>query len=208
MKIQSLGGFSVFTKNNLAVNNNKNKINNYNTKPLALESVSFGYRDDIKPELTNAEACSIFEAIGVKTRVELDMTISLYKYVPNAKQIKKLEALGINEETLFQNVTKIRGSMDLTHSNLKSLQNIREIGGFLTAGPKLESLGELRGIRLNFDTLGSKIKKPEKLKYIGGDFLRDTTDTYKEFSKICIEGNSLVYQYNERNGKYKLVNYY
>ena len=200
MRVKPLLNFNLSTlKNNI----NTSKTNPIKLSKLDCDTVSFTSKKPLVP-MTPHETAEVFKSIGVRAKVKPDQTVSVWRYISAKANLKKLEKMGIDEDSLFQHVSQIEGTMILDKSNLKSLQNIREVGYDLVAGPNLEDLGELRsvghnlliegpkikdlgnliGVGNNFYMLNTTIRDPKNLKYIGGSFIRDNRDYYEAFQKI------------------------
>lgn len=209
MKIQPLLNYT----SQLKQNSIKNVQTNYQTAPMAFDSVSFEGR---KPRLTNEEAIRVFKSIGVKAWETCDGDLMLKEYRPKKKHIKKLEEMGIKEEALFDNVGEIDGSMDLLHSKLKAITNIRKIGGMFFPSDELSDIGKLEEVggtfytpmRLNdlgnLKSIGGNIylyrtnvKDTGKLEFIGGAVLYDLSHDYIPFQTLA-RGGSRVIRENKR----------
>ncbi len=200
MRVNPLLNFNLSTLKNNTI---KHTLNPIKLSKLDYDTVSFTSKEPLVP-MSPYEAEEIFKSIGVRAKVKPDQTISIWRYISGKANLKKLEKMGIDEDSLFQHVSQIEGTMILDKSNLKSLQNIREVGYDLVAGPNLEDLGELRsvghdlilegpkikdlgnliGVGNNLYMVNTPIRDPKNLKYVGGNFIRDNRDYYEAFKKI------------------------
>ncbi len=103
----------------------------------------------------NKNPDEIFEFLGIEVTYDDkgEKSISHYKWPYSSYSF---QAAGINEQELLKDVTTIQGDCNLTGSSLKSLEDVKSIGGSLTI------------------PLFSKAEDLSSIEYIGGDILCDS----------------------------------
>lgn len=106
--------------------------------------------DRLRTEYRNAEAQkdykSILESMGITVKPLEDGTMSISHYNPNVDRFT-LSELGVKENELLSNVSKIEGDADFKNSNATSLPNLKEVGGkFIFDESNLSDVRSLRAI--------------------------------------------------------------
>ena len=106
--------------------------------------------DRLRTEYRNAEAQkdykSILESMGITVKPLEDGTMSISHYNPNVGRFT-LSELGVKENELLSNVSKIEGDADFKNSNATSLPNLKEVGGkFIFDESNLSDVRSLRAI--------------------------------------------------------------
>ena len=182
MRVNPLLNFNLSTLKNNTIKHTANPIK---LSKLDYDTVSFTSKEPLVP-MSPYEAEEIFKSIGVRAKVKPDQTISIWRYISGKANLKKLAKMGIDEDSLFQHVSQIEGTMILDKANLKTLQKIREVDGhdLILEGPKIKDLGNLIGVGNNLYMVNTPIRDPKNLKYVGGNFIRDNRDYYEAFKKI------------------------
>ena len=164
----------------------KDKCNFTNNTPIngsaPADIVSF--TSDVKgyKSISCKEASDLFrkyfkgvnpEIIRINIDGEVRETLVIDSYNPSAKQIKKFykneASKGISEQSLFENISKVRGNLFLNNSELKYLENIEQICGNLDIrGSEVDCLGSLKEILGNAYINSSPLKTKGELEYVGG----------------------------------------
>ena len=182
-------------------------------------------KKDIEPALETNDYKKIFEHFGIGVTELEDGSLELSHFDEPEDLI--YEDLGLNENNLFNNVSRIKGNAKFCRSTMTDLKNLKEIGGdanfmfsnFKTLGglkriggnadfkhmPKLEDFGELEEIGKNFVTSTTEIKEFKHLKRIGGNIDINLTSIESLGSLEEIEGN-FKWSYRLKNlGKLKRI---
>lgn len=151
-----------------------------NSKGSILDSKEKNFFDKI---------CNFFglkkeESIQFPKRKSNNITLAFYK---QPKKDLIFEDLGIDENKLFKNVTKIQGEANFSRSNLQTLYNLETISGNVDFdNSKIKNLGKLKRIDGKANFSHSNIKDLGNLEYIGGDawFFNSETVSLAKVKKI------------------------
>ena len=114
----------------------------------------------------NAE--KILNYVGIETKKDRDggLTISHYRQ----PKYYTFADLGVDENKMFEQITKIKGNAKFTNSKLVSLGNLKEIGGDADfTFSKVTDMGKLSKIKGNAEFKYSNVSYLGKLTNINGD---------------------------------------
>ena len=111
-------------------------------------------------------AKKIFEYLGIQVKENQDKTLTISSYrQPKGFTFKDL---GINEQKLLKNVTKITGDADFDNSQITFLWQLQSIGGWANFnGSQITFLGQLQSIGGNARFDDSQVKNLGLLQSIG-----------------------------------------
>ena len=144
---------------------------------------------NLKNENDPKEILAIFN-IRAKINENGGLVISHYE---QPSKFYTFQDLGLNENKLFANLTKIEKSADFAYSSLKILDNLEEIGqdaflnhSLITKLPKLKSIG---GIAKFSD---SKLKEAPELKSIGSNTWMSNCEDIKFDSLETVDGTLFI----------------
>ena len=103
----------------------------------------------------NGDIVGIFNALGIKTEILPDGTLSISHYQATIQgQPYSVFDLGINENFLFSNVSEVKGYMQLKNSALTKAPKLRQVTGKLDFGDNkvsdLRSLESIDGIKIEW----------------------------------------------------------
>lgn len=148
---------------------------------------------------TIEDAIKVLNILGKKVEKGSSNKLVIEDYNGHTDDWYSYYDIGINENTLFKYIEKIKGNADFTDSNISSLGSLKQIGGngdFRYSA--IKTLGNLEHVGGNAHFLNSEITNLGNLKYIGGycnivgsklktqDFAKVTVD--KEIKSIPISG--------------------
>ena len=162
---------------------NENLFLNYNAKneisrTKELKNTIDEIKENLSDAIKNKDAKTIFNYFGITTEVTPNKQLIISEYHQPSSTIS-YESLGIDENFLIENVSKILGNANFVDSNIKSLTNLEEIGGNVDfKNSNITNLGKLTSIGGNVDFSLSNIKDTGDLISIGG---------YTNFSNSNIE---------------------
>jgi len=141
---------------------------------------------DIKESIDKKDYKKILEYFGIEVKVLEDKTLEISHYKQPFHDVS-FKDLGIDENDLFKNISRIEGNADFSKSQMEDLGNLQSIGGDADFSRKslVKNLGNLRSIGGNADfSFNNKIKTLDGLQSIGGN-------TYFSHSEIEKLGNDL-----------------
>ena len=179
-----------------------NKITKYNlsrtatdelNSALSLEKQVKKVKKELKAnnvslEIKNNDFESIFNYFGIKTKKDKDGMLVL-SHFDEPKEVT-FEDLGINEDNLFKNVSKIEGNAKFCRSPMNDLGNLQEIGGDAALEfSKIKSLGKLKRIGGNFETGWDKLEDTGELQEIGGNVIMHSFAEYEFTNLKKVKGN-------------------
>ena len=137
----------------------------YNSKNAADKIKAL--QNKVSEALAENNKFKILQALDFEPELLNDGTFSISHY----KQFEiNLKEIGINEETLLDNVSEIRGNADFCDSEIKSLKNIKQILGDADfCNSIVTDLGNLETIKGDANFSFSDVTDLGKLRYIGGN---------------------------------------
>jgi hypothetical protein len=112
-------------------------------------------KNELKILMAQKNYPEAFEKLGITCTQAPDGTYVLDKYVPKVNRQYSIFDLGVNEDELLRNVSKIESNLDLDGSSVTAMPNLKEINGRLTLGDNkigdLRSLETLNGHKIYWD---------------------------------------------------------
>lgn len=122
---------------------------------------------ELAQDINDNNAVNIFAYFGLEPKIDKDNNITLKCYHQPDEFL--FRDLGIDENNLFEKVVEIENDADFKNSGLKSLMNLREIGGKVDfAESAIIDTGKLEKIGGNASFTISKILTTGNIKDIGG----------------------------------------
>ena len=136
----------------------------YNSKNTADKIKAL--QNKVSEALAENNHFKILQALDFKPEILDDGTFSINEY----KQFEiNLKEIGINEETLLDNVSEIRGDADFCDSDIKYLKSLKLIHGSADfCNSRITDTGPLEIIKGDANFAFSDIETFGKLKHIGG----------------------------------------
>lgn len=164
----------------------KDEIDSAKKLKLKLDEI----KEDIKPAIESKDYTKIFEHFGIEVEVLNDGSLVL-SHFDEPKEIT-YDDLGIDENNLFKNVTKIKGDAKFCRSTMTDLNGLKEIGGNADFNfSKFKTLGKLEKIGGNADFKWVyALENLGELREIGGDVCMDM-NKIQEFNQLKRIGGSL-----------------
>lgn len=147
---KTLGALSKEEDTLLAQKERKNKPQNpYLEQEIKPIFATKGDLRDLKDKCKNKSADEIFEILNIRVKYNDDGTKSISHY-GWPYEVYSFKAAGIDEEQLIKDVKEIQGNCNLSGSTLKTLGNVKKIGGnltvpYFTKAEDLSSIEEIGG---------------------------------------------------------------
>ena len=148
-------------------------------------------KKDIEPAIKDNDYKKIFEHFDIGVKVLEDGSFEL-SHFDEPKDIT-FEDLGINENNLFKNVSRIKGDAKFCRSTMTDLRDLKEIEGNADFSfSKFKTLGGLKKIGGNADfSYSFNLEDLGNVEEIGGDLNLNSCNKLKEFNKLKrIGGNA------------------
>ena len=149
----------------------------------ALKAKIDAIKKEIEPAIIENDYARIFNHFGIEVTKLPDGTMELSHFDEPAEVT--YDDLGINENNLFKNVSRIKGDAKFCRSTMTDLRDLKEIGG-------------------NADFSFSKFKTLGGLEKIGGDTELKYAFGLEDLGNVEEIGGDLVSDYNKITGFTKL----
>ena len=114
-------------------------------------------RTDFREKLANGDTKAILEKMGITVNVAHDGTYEISNYSPEIKgegATFTLSDLGISEDVLLENVSKIEGTGNFKNSNATKLPKMQHIGQFIFDESNISDIRkmkEINGYKINWE---------------------------------------------------------
>lgn len=148
-------------------------------------------KKDIEPAIKDNDYKKIFEHFGIGVNELEDGTFEL-SHFDEPKDVT-FDDLGINENNLFKNVSRIKSDAKFCRSTMTDLRDLKEIGGNADFSfSKFKTLGGLKKIGGNADfSYSFNLEDFGDVEEIGGDLNLNSCNKLKEFNNLKhIGGNA------------------
>ena len=149
---------------------NRTIVNKAETDRKAKEEIA-NLEARLKAKGLDFQTCStsqLFDELGVKYKEDENGLLILDSY----KQPRNFtyNDIGVDENSLFKDIIEIKNSLNLEDSNATSLGSLERLGKYvyIFSGTNIEDLGNLKTVQGSLIFTRSKVKKADKLEYVGG----------------------------------------
>ena len=150
---------------------NKTIVNKAETEKKAKEEIA-NLETALKAKGVDFQTCStcqLFDALGVKYEKDEESGLLILDSYQQPRNFTYSD-IGVNENSLFEDIIEIKNSLDLDDSNATSLGRLERLGNYVYffTDTNIEDLGNLKTVQGSLIFTRSKVKKADKLEYVAG----------------------------------------
>lgn len=151
-------------------------------------------KNDLKDAIENNDVKTIFNYFCINAEEDKDGYLSILEYKQPADYYT-FKDLGIDENKLFEKITKIKAHADFNNSHVTDLGNVEFIGAYADfSNSQVTSLGNLEFIGRDADFRNSRVTNLGNLATIGGiAYIKNSPLSVEDFKNVQIYGRLYTY---------------